>query len=219
MRARLWSALLAVTLLAGCNGSSVAPSVDSAQDDAGVGAAKARSPIKHVVLIVQENRTFNDFFATFPGADGTTSGKAKPEAQCGINSEETIKLKESALLTKLNGKLQDLTHSYQGYVAARDGGAMDGFDAVTFGSGEAECTYPYQYTNPDDIKPYWDMAKQYALAEHMFTTQGSSSFTAHQDLIAGGTLVSPDESLVDLPDVRDRAASGAATRRPARTPR
>ena len=47
--------------------------------------------------------------------------------------------------------------------------------------------------------PYWDMAKQYVLAEHMFTTQGGSSFTAHQDLIAGGTVIEPDEALVNLP--------------------
>ncbi|MFY9738671.1 MAG: alkaline phosphatase family protein, partial [Candidatus Cybelea sp.] len=31
-------------------------------------------PITHIVLIVQENRSFNNLFATFPGADGTTTG-------------------------------------------------------------------------------------------------------------------------------------------------
>ncbi|HXB82747.1 MAG TPA: hypothetical protein VNU22_05280, partial [Candidatus Acidoferrum sp.] len=33
--------------------------------------------IQHVVIIVQENRTFNDFFATYPGADATTIGCMK----------------------------------------------------------------------------------------------------------------------------------------------
>src|SRR5579862_2415657 len=32
------------------------------------------SPISHIVLIVQENRTMNNFFATFPGANGSTTG-------------------------------------------------------------------------------------------------------------------------------------------------
>jgi phospholipase C len=201
VRARFSPAFLALALLAACNSSAVTPSFETRaarapQDDR---AGRPRSPIRHVVLIVQENRTFNDFFATFPRADGTTTGKAEPDPACGIASEQTITLKESGLLTKLHGTPQDLTHAYQGYVIARNGGAMDGFDKVPFGSGEPECTFPYQYTNPDDIKPYWDMAKQYALAEHMFTTQGSSSFTAHQDLIAGGTVVEPNEALVDLP--------------------
>jgi phospholipase C len=76
---------------------------------------------------------------------------------------------------------------------------MDGFDKVVFGDKQPECTYPYQYTNPSQIQPYWDMAQQYALAEHMFTTQGSSSFVAHQDLIRGGTQIDPTESLVNDP--------------------
>ncbi|HEY1866844.1 MAG TPA: alkaline phosphatase family protein, partial [Candidatus Cybelea sp.] len=158
-----------------------------------------KSPIKHVVLIVQENRTFNDFFATYPGADGSTTGKAEPNSTCGITGEETVKLKESALVTRRHGKPQDLPHTYKAYDTARDGGAMDGFDKLTFGNGLPTCTYPYQYTNPSQIKPYWDMAQQYALAEHMFTTQGSSSFTAHQDLIAGDAVIKPNESFVDLP--------------------
>ncbi len=78
---------------------------------------------------------------------------------------------------------------------------MNGFDKVPFQSGAPECTYPYQYTDPSQIAPYWDIAQQYVLAEHMFTTQGSSSFTAHQDLIAGGTIVTsnPPKAMVDLP--------------------
>ena len=167
------------------------------------------SPIQHVVIIIQENRTFNDFFATFPGADGTTTGKEEPSAGCGVSGEKTIALKESGLVTKLHGEPHDLNHAYKGYDAARDRGNMDGFDTVTFQGGPLECSYPYQYTDPSDVKPYWDMAKQYALAEHMFATQGSSSFTAHQALIAGDTVIAPDEALVDLPANRP----GGATRR------
>jgi len=35
------------------------------------------SPIEHIVLIVQENRTFNNLFATFPGATGATKAEKK----------------------------------------------------------------------------------------------------------------------------------------------
>ena len=43
------------------------------------------------------------------------------------------------------------------------------------------------------------MAKDYELADHMFQTQGSGSFTAHQELIAGGTVITPTKSLIDFP--------------------
>lgn len=165
----------------------------------GQGDTKKTSPIAHVVLVIQENRTFNDFFATFPGADGTNKGKAKPNAHCGIGKEETIPLAKVGLVTKLHGTPHDLTHTYKAYAAARDGVAMDGFDDVIFRTGGYECMYPYQYTDPADIKPYWQMARQYALAEHLFTTQGSNSFTAHQDLIAADTRIGPAGALIDLP--------------------
>jgi phospholipase C len=184
-------------LLSGCNGGLI--TLRQAQGDNYGLRGATTSPIQHVVIVIQENRTFNDFFATFPGADGTTTGKEEKSAGCGVGSEKTIALKESGLVTKLHGTPRDLDHAYKGYDAARDRGSMDGFDTVTFQSGPLECSYPYQYTDPSEIKPYWDMAEQYALAEHMFTTQGSSSFTAHQALIAGDTVIAPDEALVDLP--------------------
>ena len=199
MRYQVWLAFALVALVAGC-GRSFAPASTSLLSARG--GDWVHTPIKHVVLVIQENRTFNDFFATYPGADGTTVGKAEPSSACGINQEKTIDLKESGLITKLHGVPHDLDHEYAGYDTARDGGAMDGFDSIHFGNSKAappECTYPYQYTDPDQIKPYWEMAKQYALAEHMYTTQGSSSFTAHQDLIAGDTVIEPNEALVDLP--------------------
>ena len=60
-------------------------------------------------------------------------------------------------------------------------------------------TLPYQYVNPDQVQPYWTMATDYALADHLFQTQGSGSFTAHQDLIRGGTEIDSTESLIDDP--------------------
>jgi phospholipase C len=54
-------------------------------------------------------------------------------------------------------------------------------------------------TAEKQIQPYWDMATQYVLADRAFPTEASGSFTAHQDLIRGGTSVADGESLVDFP--------------------
>jgi phospholipase C len=179
--------------VSGCGGNS-AP-VPVAQQGTSRKTSSPSSPIQHVVIVVQENRTFNDFFATFPGANGTTTGNAEAEPDCSPPIQKgTIALKKVPLVVR-----KDLDHKYSGYQTARDNGNMDGFDAVPFGTGQPECTYPYQYTDPLQIQPYWTMAQQYTLAEEMFTTQGSDSFTAHQDLIRGDTVVDTKEAMIDFP--------------------
>ena len=188
----------AVLAVAGCSGlgsPSAGPAFQGAARAVHPFSSASPSPIQHIVLIIQENRTFNDFFATFPGADGTTIGKVRTNNTCRPKIQAgTVNLTMSNLYLPY-----DLDHRYSGYHAAYDKGAMDGFDRIHFASGAPECAYPYQYTNPYQITPYWDMAMQYTLAEHMFTTQGSDSFTAHQDLIAGGVVVGPNTALIDLP--------------------
>jgi phospholipase C len=152
--------------------------------------AGGSSPITHIVLIVQENRSFDDLFATFPGADGATTGRTK---------RKTIKLRQASLTETC-----DFAHSRVDFIRDYDRGKMNGFFLEGGGpncpkkAGEA----PYQYVNPEQIAPYWDMAEAYVLADHMFQTQGSGSFTAHQDLIRGGTMIdqAQTESLVDFPN-------------------
>ena len=194
-RGLLCAAAIVGIAVTGCTNSSPVPLGQQAPDSRTFVAhhKSGSTPISHVVLIVQENRSFNNFFATFPGTDGTTTGTAKVSAPCKIYTQ-SVTLQESPLVIR-----GDLNHSYRGYMISRDGGNMDGFDNVADGALGTECLKPYQYVNPTAIKPYWDMASQYTLAEHMFMTEGTDSFVAHQDLIRGGTLVAPGEALVNPP--------------------
>jgi hypothetical protein len=75
---------------------------------------------------------------------------------------------------------------------------MDAFNKIPGRQG-LEKKQPYQYVNQSDVQPYWDIASQYGSANAMFSTQGSGSFTAHQDLIRGGTEIGGNVSLVDDP--------------------
>jgi phospholipase C len=178
------------------------------------------TPIAHVVIVIQENRSFDNLFATFPGADGTTVGQAAPMpspiayacAQAGmpvITEPTSVPLTETNLFGAGFGNSDDyiedtdLGHIYVNFQKDRDGGKMDGFDLLQTGpNGDRlpwACTYPYQYVDPSQIAPYWQIGKQYVLADHTFQVQGSGSFTAHQDLIAAGTNITPDEALIDNP--------------------
>ena len=159
------------------------------------GGGQARTPdpshkIRHVVILIQENRTVDNLFNGFPGADTVTHGLGQDLKHPG--KQITIQLQRRALrsrLTPMNG--------YQQFVTEYDGGKMDGFNVPEVEGNPGR--YVYQYVDPADVKPYWDLGKQYVLADRLFQTQGSGSFTAHQDLIAGGTLIDPTDALIDNP--------------------
>jgi phospholipase C len=207
------AALIASFALEACSGNS-ASSLGATRilPQSGSGGS---AYIQHVVLVIQENRTFDNFFAGFPGADGTTYGCMKP-----VSEPATRRHRASGSgycpagdtyvpLSKHNlGETCDFGHSYHVVAVDYNNGLMDGFGDE---GGSQKCpgkvgTAVYQYVDPTQIAPYWDIADQYVLADQMFQTQGSGSFTAHQDLIRGGTCfencTSPymgAESLVDYP--------------------
>ena len=96
------------------------------------------TPIEHIVLVIQENRTFNDLFATFPGATGATVGK-----EIVRRKPRSINLTEVSLTGSKN-----LNHSYQGFLIAYDNGNNDNFNAVKYiNSKKSEGTQPYEYVN------------------------------------------------------------------------
>jgi phospholipase C len=175
---------LCCALAAGCAGTSAryapVPAVPQRE------TVRALRPIQHVIVLIQENRSFDNLFATYPGADGGKSGVS--------SNGTTVKLVSGVLNSQGAG------HNHAAFLTEYDGGKMDGFDRVRLtGSGKVAGTYLYRYVDPRQIVPYWTLAHRYALADHMFTTQSSGSFTAHQDLIAGATRINPRESIIDFP--------------------
>jgi phospholipase C len=186
--------LITAAILAACGGAA-----SSIPHGAAIAArhASGSSPIAHVVLIVQENRSFDNFFALFPGADGATRGKMKVK-QGSKYVDKWVNLAPHSLIMG-----SDIQHCHASFETSLDHGKMDGFNLVYFGvchrPGRPVGTAPYQYVKQSDIQPYWDVANQWVLADHMFQTQGSGSFTAHQDLIRGATNINATESIIDNP--------------------
>ncbi|MGB8519275.1 MAG: alkaline phosphatase family protein [Candidatus Tumulicola sp.] len=167
--------------LAACAGGSGAPPSIPAAAGTRAGAVRpATTPIQHVVIMIQENRSFDNFFATFPGANGTTTGYYLKKV-----GAKYVRTQTPLTQTTLAGL--DINHGYQPYIGAYDNGGMDGFNLEGINGNNPAGLYPYQYVDPSQIQQYWTLAQEYALADNMFQTQGSGSFTAHQDLIAGTT--------------------------------
>jgi phospholipase C len=138
-------------------------------------AFSTRTPIKHVVFLIMENRSFDDMFGRFPGADGTRVGDDHGTRRP---------------LTK--GSLQrahDLPHCYNCNIASIDGGQMDGFNQTAFADQGAFVQF-----HPDQITAYWNWAKRYTIADHFFASAIGPSFPNHLYSIAatsGGALDNP----------------------------
>ncbi|MGB6601670.1 MAG: alkaline phosphatase family protein [Candidatus Cybelea sp.] len=139
--------------------------------------ASGAGKIAHVVYIVQENRSFDNLFEGYPGADTVSSGK---------NSKgQTIALQPTSLT-----RVYEIDHSASGMIAACDGTGklpgtkcrMDGFDKEFSRGGPPNPQYVY--VPHQETKPYWAMAHEWVLADKTFQSQLDESFVAHQYIIA-----------------------------------
>jgi len=141
--------------------------------------------IQHVVIVIQENRSFNDLFYGFPGA--TT-------AKYGFDSYgNKVTLNPIPLETDW-----DLEHDSYGFFDACNGTGsipgtncqMNGFNEEYVGCGSSSdpCPYSdpqYAYVPHYETKPYFEMARDYVLADQMYASNlDASSFISHQYIIA-----------------------------------
>jgi len=120
-------------------------------------------PIQHVVVIMQENRSFDNLFNGFPGAD---------TVQTGMNYGTPVPLTVTPL-----GDGPDIDHSHTGWWQQWDSGKMDGF--------ANNGPLAYTYISPTETAPYWNLAQTYTIGDRMFQSNTGPSFVAHQYMIAG----------------------------------
>ncbi len=132
--------------------------------------AELRKHVKHIVVIIQENRSFDNFFKDFPGADSADTGMS----HSGPVALHPVDLDFPA----------DVDHQHRAFVQEYDGGRMDGWDVAMTSPRQAP-TFPYAYVPRAQIEPYWTMASRWTLADKMFQSNTGPSFPAHLYLIAG----------------------------------
>ena len=142
---------------------------------------RAGNPIQHVIILIQENRSFDNVFAGFPNADAPKFGYTHDGKK--VN------------LAQITFDGPDLRHGFKAGIVDWDNGKMDGFDV---GNPSAP-QFAYSYLDQKVVRPYWALAHQYVLADHMFTTEFSGSFAAHLNLIAGTSKLTKTTAEVDNP--------------------
>lgn len=147
------------------------------------GPVPGLNKIQHIVFIIKENRTFDNYFGTFPGANGATSGT--------ISTGQVIPLGHAP--DKLP---RDIDHSYNAATTAIDGGRMDRFDLITGGNQNGDYLSYTQYTEAD-MPNYFAYAHHFTLGDNMFSSLTGPSFPNHLYTVgaqSGGAINNPSSS-------------------------
>jgi phospholipase C len=188
----------------GDSGPVVADGVAPADDAAPIvldGAPHTASlPIKHVVFLVKENRTFDVYFGRFPGANGATTAK--------ISDGGTIPIGPLYDVSS-----PDISHAWEAALIAYNDGGMDKFDVASANAGiidDAGVPLAFQVAQSTDIPNYWLLAQQFVLSDNFFSSLHGPSFPNHLYTIAaqsGGVRDNPTWSADS--SVAPKAAPGA----------
>ena len=155
-------------------------------------AAKGIAKIRHVVVIMQENRSFDSYFGTFPGADGIPASHGQFTV-CLPNPATKVCEKPYHDSADINGGAD---HTNAAAIADVNGGKMNGFVAraessargcsVTQNPACAQSNTPdvMGYHDAREIPNYWTYAQDFTLDEHMFEPVASWSLPDHLYMVS-----------------------------------
>jgi phospholipase C len=161
--------------------------------------ATARQPagihkIAHVVIIMQENRSFDTYFGTFPGADGIPMRNGVPTV-CVPDPAKGGCIKPFRTAKDINS---GGPHGARAAIADVDGGRMDGFvgeaergrkrcgpdDPDCGGGGKPDASDVMGYHDGRDLTNYWRYATEFVLQDRMFEPNASWSLPAHLFMVS-----------------------------------
>jgi phospholipase C len=198
----LLSLCLAVSILVGPVGGPAAYASD----------VKTATPIKHLVVIFGENRSFDHYFGTYPYA---LNPKGEPQFHPlpntpSVNGLGNALLNNNPNLNPLNGagasnpfrfdrsqaNTQDMDHDYMAEQLAFDGGVMDLFPANTGSAGPPPSAPPavvlttgqvMGYFDGNTVTAIWNYAQHFAMSDNSYSTNFGPSTVGAINLISGQT--------------------------------
>ncbi len=146
--------------------SAAAPIADAAQ------AIDTATPIKHFITLMQENHSFDNYFGTYPGADGLPAGTCMPRS---TDDPAGGCVAPFALAGR---PIVDLGHNVDIFKGQYRNGAMDGFLSV-FSGVSSVGDLPMGYYDDRDLPFYWNVADNYVLMDRYFTSAAGGSVWNH----------------------------------------
>lgn len=174
--------------------------VASCSRQPGDSPAETASPIKHLVVIFQENVSFDHYFGTYPRAANTdgqpfTAAPGSPQVD-GLDTAVLTHNPNLAPPRRLGGPTQqvvcDQDHGYRAEQGAFHGGAMDQFVQFT---EKGDCQPPtftapgmvMDYYDGNSVTALWNYAQHFAMSDHSYGTTFGPSAPGAINLISGQT--------------------------------
>ncbi len=154
-----------------------------------------QTPIKHFMFLLQENHSFDNYFGTYPNADGIPAGTCMPldPAQPSLGCITSFHLGSQPV--------SDLLHNRETFVGQYLDGKMDGFVSAhrALGGSNAEqvARLAMGYYDDRDLPYYWNVARQYVLFDRFFSSAAAGSFMNHMYWVTA----SPGDPNHDSPPV------------------
>jgi len=175
-RLAAYAATAVTALVAGLlSAASLAPGKAAAMANPRV----PRTAIHHFIAVMQENHTFDNYFGTYPGADGIRPGVCVP-----TNPKNGAKPCVRAFHIG-NRSIVDLGHSGSTADEAFDEGRLSGFvRAQNLWGGNGDQAMGYY--DGRDVPFYWNVADRYVLFDHFFSSVLGGSFLNHVYWVAAG---------------------------------
>ena len=187
----------AIVVVAACTGSNSgtiptnsrsAPATDSSSAPA-TGIHK----IKHIIVIMQENRSFDTYFGTYPGADGIPMSGGKPTVcvPAGAGSRARSPMSITPMSTAAARTAQ--VNAHRRHQRRQDGrlrrpAAEPRSRAAPISTNPACANSATPdvmgYHTQSDIPNYWSYAQNYVLQDHMFEPNASWSLPAHLFMVS-----------------------------------
>jgi phospholipase C len=155
-------------------------------------SALLREKIKHIIIIMQENRSFDQYFGTYPNADGIPMQNGVPTV-CSPDPKTKKCLKPFHDSDDVNS---GGPHAAGAAVTDIDGGKMDGFIASfrdaqkscknvdTPGCTAGETLDVMGWHDAREIPNYWAYAENFVLQDRMFEPNASWSLPAHLFMVS-----------------------------------
>ncbi len=192
--------LFPVSLILAVLGISVAALADSTPAPAPVtapatpAADQGINKIKHIIVIMQENRSFDQYFGTFPGADGIPMQDGVPT----VCLPDPVSHQCIAPFHDPNVIDRGGPHNAEAAARDIDGGKMDGFvisarEMEANGCRRGSREFCDDLKRPPDamgwhdgrdIPHYWEYAQQFVLQDHMFEPNASWSLPSHLFMVS-----------------------------------
>jgi phospholipase C len=195
-----WRARVATTLLAL---ASALPATGPALGAVATDDPVTTTPIEHLVFLMQENHTFDNYFGTRPGVDGIPDGTCLPTyPDRATPCVEPFHIGDRGIL--------DLDHSADAFAGQYNGGRMDGFVSYLTSLNKPDPALAMGYYDDRDLPYYWNIADEYVLFDRFFSSSSGGSVRNHMYRVTGspgatGTRESiPEGGWGDIPTIFDR---------------